>query len=133
MNMTAVSTRRYGYGSMMGLLVAALAVLIVAVLVVGMPQVQPNLHAVLRHGDEALAIRRCLENKGPQQVWKKFGSERFILVCKLDDGRLGIQIVQKVKEKWEEITAFIPENGTPTQVRAYLMKYATKWNGALPK
>jgi hypothetical protein len=98
-----------------------------------MPPVRSNSHAVERHGSDAIEIRRCLDRNGPADVWKKFKVDRYILLCRLDDGRWGIQIIEKVGAKYEEITSFVRGNGTLRETTDYLMKQGTRWKGLLPR
>lgn len=109
-----------------------LGLLGVLVLSVMLPRISLNTHALERHGSDAVEIRRCINEQGAQQVWKKTGSDRWLLLCQLLDNRWGIQIVQKIGDKYEEITAFVRENGDWNTTRDYLIRQATKWRGGLP-
>src|ERR1043165_1317735 len=75
--------------------------------------VAPSFHAELRHGTDAQAIRNCLNNNGPEMTFRQRDGS-FLLFCQLQDGRLGMQIVDKAKEwphNWIERTAFIKGDG----------------------
>lgn len=92
-------------------------------------------HPVLKHGEEATSIRRCLERNGPNEIWK-FTSHRrkgfFIFTCLLDDGRWGIQIAQLTKlGEWIEKTAFVIKDGTPFQLKEYITARAIRFLGDL--
>lgn len=81
-------------------------------------------HATNRHGDEAAAIRKCLDEKGPYQAWiiKRGEEKTFYLLCQLPDERWGIQLVKwsNAMRKWLEISAFVPESGALIEVVNYL-------------
>ena len=57
-----------------------------------------NQHAEIKHGDEALAVRKCLENNDPLQTWVKMLDGRVFKVCLLPTGQFGIQICEGIKE-----------------------------------
>lgn len=50
-----------------------------------------NAHAVARHGSDAEAVRKCLQDNDPYQTWVK-PDGRVIHLCHLPDGRWGVQI-----------------------------------------
>ncbi len=125
-----VATRTYSSFRVPGIL--WLTLILAAVLAVTLPHVKLNDHAIARHGSDAAEIRYCLQRSGPSMIWRKINSDRFFLVCKLDDGRTGVQLVQKIKGIWQEVTSFVPRSGAWEEVRAYLVQQATKWSGPLP-
>jgi hypothetical protein len=104
----AVSYRRGGGGSfLLRLLVAAFAV---AAVVCGA-------HAVQRHGEDALAVRECLDRQGQIELWFNPATGRHARVCQLQD-KFGIQIIRADKE----ITSFIKEKiKRLDQVHTYLV------------
>jgi hypothetical protein len=67
-------------------------------------------HAEARHGSDALTVRNCLENNGPDLIFDNPTRGTKMVVCYLDDNHYGIQIIRKVNGKWEEVTAFIRRN-----------------------
>ena len=84
-------------------------------------------HSTIAHGLEAVAIRACIAKSGVSQLWKtrseKPGkSNKFFRVCELDDGRVGMQIVQWSWRAmaYREVTAFVVKDGRPAQLREYL-------------
>jgi hypothetical protein len=90
-------------------------------------------HAVLKHGAEATSIRRCLDSNGPNEVWE-FTSHRrkgfFIFTCQLDDGKWGIQILQRTKlGQWIEKTAFVVKDGSAFQLKEYVTARAVRFVG----
>ncbi len=104
-------------------------------------QVPDAAHATAKHGTEADAIRRCLENNGPVQQWQKLmpdGSlspDRFFLVCQLEEDRYGVQLVERTAEgAWKEITSYIPKGtGTGAKVMAYLARHAKMLDTLIPR
>jgi hypothetical protein len=60
-------------------------------------------HATAKHGDDADAVRQCLRDYDPLQVWVKMTDGRMFQVCQLQDGRFGIQICDGT----HECTSFI--------------------------
>jgi hypothetical protein len=55
-------------------------------------------HAEVKHGDDARAVRHCLEQQDPLQVWVDAATGRVFNVCQLQDGRFGIQICDGTRE-----------------------------------
>lgn len=100
--------------------------------------VAPRLHAVIKHGMEAVAIRQACEEHGPDEVWRSASwrdPDKYFRVCTLDDGRQGVQIIRCIKGVWHEVTAFVPAGalgvGTPERVYEYLSGKAVPWQGRL--
>jgi len=90
-------------------------------------------HPVTKHGVEATSIRKCLENNGPDRIWK-FTSHRrsgfFIFTCLLDDGRWGLQIAQLTRAgEWLEKTAFIVKEGSAFELKEYVTARAVEFIG----
>ncbi len=84
------------------LLAALIAIALLAAIALGV-------HAVAKHGTEAVAIRQACDEKGPHQIWQERSHpNKFFRVCKLDDGRHGIQIVECTARGARERTAFVP-------------------------
>jgi hypothetical protein len=77
-------------------------------------------HAADRHGDDALAIRRCLERNGPYQVWYDRRAGRWFFLCRLPDGRWGTWIAEKISGVFHEVTAYVKRQGTWRQVLEWL-------------
>jgi hypothetical protein len=90
-------------------------------------------HAVVKHGSEALAIHRCIENNGPMQTWKStVEDDVFYELCELPDGRVGMRVmIYRLKEQINR-TAFVPKDGSWMKVTDYLSKFATRYNGGMP-
>jgi hypothetical protein len=79
-------------------------------------------HAIIGHNAEAIAVRDCLRQSGPFQVWQK-PDGRFVRLCNLPDGKFGIQICQadyNGEECFHEVTAFIKNKFTKLE---QLIKY----------
>ena len=107
-------------------------ILLAAILLVAAIVVVVHAHAVQRHGMDAEAIRKCLNDKGPYQVWKAMGEDTFYRICQLDDMRWGLQAIVKVGDVWHEKTAFIRSDGTWKALTEYLQRIATLYKGVLP-
>lgn len=92
-----------------------------------------NDHAVERHGISTVSqIRTCLDNNGPYQIWKsKIDPDKFFLLCQLEDGRWGLQIITNQIRQCFENTCFVPKDGSWARVIEYLRGIATKFNGSL--
>ena len=107
--------------------VAAIGILLIVAL--------PQSHAIERHGADAVAIRKCLQDKGPLKVFKSTVEEGvFYQICKLPDERIGLQVVKWAKDlgQWVEKTAFVRGDGSLKAVLDYLSKFSTPYNGPLP-
>jgi hypothetical protein len=91
-----------------------------------------NAHAVEKHGSDAVAIRRCLEEKGPDMVWKRRGTETFYRCVRLEDGRWGLQALKRKGGKLIEKTSFIKGDGTLRALLKYMRKFSTPYKGPLP-
>lgn len=66
-------------------------------------------HAEIKHGtDEANSVRNCIDKNGASSVWMttntKTGKTKTGIVCKLDTGEFGIQVLEDGEN---EVTAFI--------------------------
>ena len=84
-------------------------------------------HAVVRHGTDAELVRKCLEDNGPVQQWRKLDSSRYHKLCVLPDGRIGDQIVQLDDDGiWHEITSFVRQESTLDDVVRALSREAIK-------
>jgi hypothetical protein len=99
------------------------------------PQIQYQPHAVEKHGSDALAIRKCLNDKsGADEIWRSFDKKTFYLWCHLPDGRWGFMaIIQDAIDKlWYESTSFVKGDGTMGALLKYIEKFGTKFNGPYP-
>lgn len=81
--------------------------------------------------EEAESIRRCLQDKGIYQVWRSRSWRtplKFFRLCVLNDGRIGMQVVEWSWTSWAwlEKTAFSPKNGTSFELREYLSAIAER-------
>lgn len=82
------------------------------------------------HAADTASVRHCLENRGPDQVWKdRFEKDKFYLLCQVDDERWGFASIIKEGEKWVEKTSFIPKSGSWKDVIGYLEKWGTRFTG----
>jgi hypothetical protein len=91
-----------------------------------------SVHATAKHGADAEAVRRCLENGDPLQVWVKMSDGRVFQVCRLQDGRYGVQICTGDCEGSREITSFIYRASKGLKVKLSQVEYYLRNNvGAL--
>lgn len=117
------------------LLLAAL--LLVAVAVYAVIEVQSRAHAVARHGAEAVAIRQACEEYGPDYVFKSLSPKdnKYFQVCALDDGRYGLRVIECTARGWMERTAFVAKgalgDGTWERTWEYLSARSTIFKGKL--
>lgn len=83
-------------------------------------------HGVTKHEEEAIITRNCLDNNGPNMVFQKTrNANRFLRICQIDDNLWGIQIVDKIGKKFEEVTAFFRE-GDLESVSHYAVSSKTR-------
>jgi hypothetical protein len=80
-----------------------------------------GVHAIERHGSDAVAIRKCMDDRGPFQKWlERDGCATHNLV-KLDDGRVGDQITVKGEDgRTYEVTSYVPKCGILCQIENWL-------------
>lgn len=110
------------------LLLLTLLLALAAAIVAG--GIRNHRHAVERHGlAEVSQIRQRCQTPGPEQVFKKHQDDRYFLLCRLDDGRYGVQIVDA---DGDEITSFVPHDGSLARVLQYLRQQGTPFKGPLP-
>lgn len=102
---------------------------LVLALAVGAFGVMLHGHAVAQHGQDAVAVRRCLNDSGPHMIFKASFGDTWYLLCQIDPSRWGIQAVTK---NGHEKTAFVPGDGSPKAVLEYLQRIATRWTKPLP-
>jgi hypothetical protein len=99
------------------------------------PQIQYQPHSVEKHGADALAIRKCLNDKsGADEIWRSSDRKTFHLWCRLPDGRWGFMaIVQDAIDRlWYESTSFIKGDGTREALLKYMQKFGSGFNGPYP-
>src|SRR5690606_11634682 len=106
---------------------APLLLLLLGIILLAGIAVMPRMHAVAKHGMEAVAIRRACEQHGPDYVFRSLSPktpDKFFQVCALDDGRYGIRIIECTARGWLEKTAFVAKgalgNGTWDRTYEYL-------------
>jgi hypothetical protein len=108
---------------------------VLAVLLAASVGIAYSSHAVARHGSDARAIRKCIEQNGPAQVWRD-REDNFFKLCVLPDQRWGVQIVKRASEngaKWVEKTAYVKGNGTWQTIARWLNRMgATPYHGPIP-
>jgi len=76
-----------------------------------------TIHALERHGDEALLVRQCLQRNGAIQEWLQ-PNGRIARICQLENGKFGVEIID---DQGRNITAFIKNKmRTLEQVEQYM-------------
>ncbi len=92
-------------------------------------------HALAKHEAEAKAIHKCLNGRGPHDVWKVDSPDypnHYIQCTRLPDGRWGIRVIQWTKDKiFREKTSFVIKDGTREQLVEYLTARAEPFLGKL--
>jgi hypothetical protein len=98
------------------------------VLAVLMIAVAYGAHALEKHGEDAQAVRQCMENNDPLEMWTKLTDGRVFWVCRLEDGRFGIMITDGNKE----VTSFVYRASKGLKVKLSQVEYYLRNNvGAL--
>jgi hypothetical protein len=100
---------------------------------VPIPDIFISDHAGDQHGDaEVAAIRNCIDKNKPYQVWQhNIEKNVFYFLCKLPDGKWGIQIFCLHNGTCFEKSAFIPKDGSLAEVIKYLSRNASKFTGPI--
>lgn len=80
--------------------------LLVALVIVFATAVIYSEHATARHGEDAIAVRRCMSERGPVAHLFNTTTNRHYFVCQLDEKTFGVQIMIKSGMKWREISAY---------------------------
>lgn len=83
-------------------------------------------HATTKHGADAEAVRKCLEDpKNRIEIWEKLNnSDRAHSLCILPDGRIGDMVTQLIDGEWHEASSFIRFEKTLQEVEMALGKEA---------
>lgn len=63
-------------------------------------------HATVKHGDDAEAVRQCMNERGPVAHLYSSTNGRHYFVCQLDEALFGISVMVKDGMQWREITSF---------------------------
>jgi len=78
-------------------------------------------HAEARHGEDAIAVRQCMRERGPVAHLMNISNGRHYFVCQLDERTFGIQIMVKSGQTWREVSSFTKNKlHTLEQVIRYL-------------
>jgi len=89
-------------------------------------------HSVKQHGQDALDVQKCLDDHGPNLVWKtrSWRQKIFFQACEVRPGEWGVRIIQKAaKGGWLEKTSFLL--GSKERMIEYLSARATIFSGYL--
>ena len=90
---------------------------ILALMAIALAAIVYGTHALERHGTDAEAVRRCIENGGTLETWTNPQTWRQADICRLPDGRFGIMISRFERE----VTSFTKDKlRRLEQVRHYL-------------
>lgn len=74
-------------------------------------------HAIERHGEDALAVRECVERGGGIELWYNPETMRQAEVCLMPDGKFGVQVSRFNRE----VTSFVKDKlQRIDQVHVYL-------------
>lgn len=126
-------------GGCVVVVVAPIVLLVVGVLLAavvgagGGVAVAPSQHAIERHGAaEVNAIRRCVQDSNSIRRFWRLRNGRLAVMCKLPDGRWGIEILERLRNRWQEVTAFVPRDGSAEAVQRYLWQRGTPAKPFLP-
>lgn len=99
------------------------AVVLIALAVAAMASLAPSQHAVMSHY-EAVDVIRCINNNGPHLKLAYLSKDnKFYLPCQMPDGQIGLGIFTK---EGDNISAYIPKDGTWQSVRNYIEQRATR-------
>ncbi len=64
-------------------------------------------HAVLKHGNDAITVRNCIDNGNPTSLYQASKS-KFFQICMIDPTTFGIRVIKKTGgNRYEEVTAYI--------------------------
>ncbi len=86
-------------------------------------------HALVGHS-EADQIIKCLNDNGPHlKLIYRSRDDKFYLPCLLDNGKIGLGIFTA---RGENISAYVPKDGTWSAVRNYIEQRAAHFTGKLP-
>jgi hypothetical protein len=104
-----------------GLVYVLLMLIIFLVVFFGQIAIEYSPHAEARHGEDAIAVRRCMDERGPVAHLINLSNGRHYFVCQLDEKTFGVQIMVKSGMKWREISAYTKNKlHTLDQVIRYL-------------
>jgi hypothetical protein len=78
---------------------------------------------------ESATIRQCLDRNGAYMIFRSFDQERFYLICQVQPGNFGFQVVSR---DGNEVTAFARLTGCWRDTLTYLSKFGTRFTGPLP-
>jgi hypothetical protein len=101
-----------------------LIALIIVILALG---VVAGIHA--NKHPESATIRQCLDRNGAYMVFRSYDAQRFYLICQVQPGNFGFQVVSK---DGHEVTAFARLTGCWRDTLNYLSHWGTRFTGPLP-
>jgi len=91
--------------------------------------------AIAHHGiTEVTKVRNCFDKGGADIVYRqKLGNIfRFHLLCRLPNGTWVDRVIENINGTWEEITAFIPQDGSLKAVLDWLGRKAASKITTMP-
>ena len=78
-------------------------------------------HAVTKHGENAIRVSDCMDNRGPVQEWHNAANNHTIYICEVEPTVFGLDVLFQRDGRWERLTSFIKEKFTRIeQVENYL-------------
>ena len=81
----------------------------------------PTQHALRNHNKaDVEAVRECV-GKNPTISFVLDNIKRYLIICKLSDGRWGLQVAELAGGVFTEVTAFVPKDGSIDRVIKYLL------------
>jgi hypothetical protein len=84
--------------------------------------VYTGMHAVIKHGADALKVQQACNSKNPEQIWQQ-SDMVYHCLYDLDNGKTGDQVVLLDEEgNVIEKTSFIPKGGDLTKIVNWLDK-----------
>jgi hypothetical protein len=66
-------------------------------------------HAITKHGENAIRVSDCMDNKGPVQEWYNAGNGHTIYICQIEPNVFGIDVLFQRDGRWERLTSFVKE------------------------
>ncbi len=94
-------------------IVILMLLVVLDVLMLKVPIYVPSYHAPVVHGlSDVEKIHNCI-NGGKHLMFFRDNLERnkYYVVCRLPDGRMGLSILFRKLNEWKEKTAFVPSRG----------------------
>jgi hypothetical protein len=111
-----------------------LLAIILAAVAGGLVTVSYRNHSIVKHGYDAYAVNRCLDDNGPAQVFQSrnvANDSKYFQTCLMSDGRWGLRVIACQAGRWVEKTSFVVGQGSVGELTEYLSARAVGFNGWL--